>query len=393
MSAASGLQSTSLRSLTTRQLDFWLLGGFSLLVWAALLSLEPFKTSSWAVGHHFKNLPAVSATLALLCNYPHFMVSYKLAYGAGPTRVLEHWFQLIAVPIGLAVALFAGVQMYAEPVFDRGTIQSVNAFVAAIGLDTRLNPAAPIGKQLLGFLANLMFFTVGWHYSKQVFGCMMLSARYDEYPIDRVQRAALKAGVFSIWWASYASGNATGGYRVLFGIPYLGLGLPAWTYWLAMAFFVASSVAIGVLVLYRNHAETGRRPSPTFLVPYLAFGAWWIPIPALVSQPFFLHLVPFFHGLQYLTVVYRVESTRNRELHPGKAGIYATATAIALVATGFLCFELIPTSADAALGLQTRYGASIFFVVAMLFINIHHYFIDSVIWRFKDPKVRRYLLD
>jgi len=29
----------------------------------------------------------------------------------------------------------------------------------------------------------------------------------------------------------------------------------------------------------------------------------------------------------------------------------------------------------------------------MLFINIHHYFIDNVVWRFKDPQVRAYLLD
>jgi hypothetical protein len=28
----------------------------------------------------------------------------------------------------------------------------------------------------------------------------------------------------------------------------------------------------------------------------------------------------------------------------------------------------------------------------MLFINIHHYFIDNVIWRFRDPVVRQHLL-
>jgi hypothetical protein len=28
----------------------------------------------------------------------------------------------------------------------------------------------------------------------------------------------------------------------------------------------------------------------------------------------------------------------------------------------------------------------------MLFINIHHYFIDNVIWRFRDPVVRQRLL-
>jgi len=31
-------------------------------------------------------------------------------------------------------------------------------------------------------------------------------------------------------------------------------------------------------------------------------------------------------------------------------------------------------------------------IAAMLFINTHHYFIDNVVWRFKDPQVRAYLL-
>ena len=29
---------------------------------------------------------------------------------------------------------------------------------------------------------------------------------------------------------------------------------------------------------------------------------------------------------------------------------------------------------------------------AMLFINVHHYFIDNVLWRFKDPEIRAHLL-
>jgi hypothetical protein len=28
----------------------------------------------------------------------------------------------------------------------------------------------------------------------------------------------------------------------------------------------------------------------------------------------------------------------------------------------------------------------------MLFINMHHYFIDNVLRRFKDPEIRAYLL-
>ena len=33
-----------------------------------------------------------------------------------------------------------------------------------------------------------------------------------------------------------------------------------------------------------------------------------------------------------------------------------------------------------------------FFIAAMLFINIHHYFIDNVLWRFHNKEVRELLL-
>ena len=66
------------RALTTRFLDFWLLGGASILVWLVMVSLQGFR-ASWAVDQHFKNLTYTAASLSLLINYPHFLVSYKLA--------------------------------------------------------------------------------------------------------------------------------------------------------------------------------------------------------------------------------------------------------------------------------------------------------------------------
>ena len=92
------------RALTTRFLDFWLLGGASVLVWLVMMSLQGFRTS-WAIDQHFKNLTYTAASLSLLINYPHFLVSYKLAYRRGRPFVLAHWYQLIAVPL-LLLAIF-----------------------------------------------------------------------------------------------------------------------------------------------------------------------------------------------------------------------------------------------------------------------------------------------
>ncbi|NUN13287.1 MAG: hypothetical protein HUU55_06580, partial [Myxococcales bacterium] len=64
------------RALTTRTLDFWLLGGMSLFIWAGAHIGNVFREDSWAFSHHFNNFLALSGSLALLCNYPHFMASY-----------------------------------------------------------------------------------------------------------------------------------------------------------------------------------------------------------------------------------------------------------------------------------------------------------------------------
>src|SRR3954468_17089944 len=86
------------RALTTRFLDFWLLGGASLLVWLGMFAVQGFR-ASWAIDQHFKNLAYASASLSLLVNYPHFLISYKLAYSRGSGFVRAHWWQLVVVPI------------------------------------------------------------------------------------------------------------------------------------------------------------------------------------------------------------------------------------------------------------------------------------------------------
>ena len=92
------------RALTTRFLDFWLLGGASLLVWLVMFSLQGFR-AAWAIDQHFKNLTVTTASLSLLVNYPHFLISYKLAYSRGRSFILEHWWQMLFVTIGaLAIA-------------------------------------------------------------------------------------------------------------------------------------------------------------------------------------------------------------------------------------------------------------------------------------------------
>jgi hypothetical protein len=150
----------------------------------------------------------------------------------------------------------------------------------------------------------------------------------------------------------------------------------------------AGALLVGYEVFWKNYKERGQAPSVNMIVPFVALYVWWLPITR--QYEFYFLLTPFFHSLQYLAFVYKMEDTRLRGLnHPEIRG---TVLALAIVLAGWLAFEFVPNEIDTALGTFNAWQMFFFFTAAMLFINIHHYFIDNVLWRFKDPEIQKYLL-
>jgi len=330
------------QALTTRYADFWLLGGASLLVWLVMFGVQGFR-AAWAIDQHFKNLTVTTASLSLLVNYPHFLISYKLAYSRGRGFVTAHWWQLLAVP-ALMIATFAfAYAYYSVPVSQLPLVSLLSRDLSGFGNNARVVAGPRLGDLLFGLTFNVMIFTVGWHYTKQVFGCMMVYSYFDKYKFSPRQRTITKYALLSIWWLNFAQGNQAGAQNNFSQFKYYSFDLP------------------DILV----------------------------PITALVVAAGFL-LTPFFHSLQYLAFVYKMEDTRLRGLsHPEVRG---TILAFSIVLAGWLAFEFVPNEVDTALGTFNSWQMFFFFTAAMLFINIHHYFIDNVLWRFKDPEIQKYLL-
>ena len=141
-------------------------------------------------------------------------------------------------------------------------------------------------------------------------------------------------------------------------------------------------------VFYVNYRDHGAVPSLNMLVPFIALYVWWMP--ETRQFEFYFLLTPMFHSLQYLAFVYKMEDTRLRG--EPRRELKATILVTGIVLAGWLAFEMVPNTLDNALGTFTAWNMFFFFTAAMLFINVHHYFIDNVLWRFKDPEVRAYLL-
>ncbi len=63
-----------------------------------------------------------------------------------------------------------------------------------------------------------------------------------------------------------------------------------------------------------------------------------------------------------------------------------------LLVVGFLAFELGPNILDNGPETPWELKAWFFLFAFVVFLNVHHFFIDSVVWKFKQSEVRDNLL-
>jgi len=356
-------------------------------VWLVMISVQGFR-SAWAIDQHFKNLTITTASLSLLVNYPHFLVSYKLAYTRGRAFIRSHWWQLLAVP-ALLIATFAYAYAYFDvPVSQLPIVSLLSRDLNGLGNNARVLSGPRLGDLLFALTFNVMIFTVGWHYTKQVFGCMMVYSYFDKYKFSPRQRTITKYALLSIWWLNFAQGNQAGAQNNFSQFKYYSLDLPDVLVPITALIVAAGIALVAYEVFWKNFKERGQVPDVNMVVPFVALYVWWLPVTR--QYEFYFLLTPFFHSLQYLAFVYKMEDTRLRGLsHPEIRG---TMVALGIVVAGWLAFEFVPNEVDTALGTFNSWQMFFFFTAAMLFINIHHYFIDNVLWRFRDPEIQKYLL-
>ena len=384
LTANSGLARDYLMS--GRRLDFWMLGGASIVFWAPLFVFQSYFSEVERFTYY---MSWVAFYLAYLVNYPHFIASYKFAYVQGRKFITDNAFQLLVVPVMVFGVLLYAFSNWGELTQYSRIVEGINNVFSGLGLDTRLGQHKFLGPELMSLLVNFMFLTVGWHYAKQAFGCAMVYARYDGYPLATAERNIIRYSLLSTWWVTWLNINCLAGSYKFYGLTIYRLNLPElWLQASYTLFFVLWLAVIYILgVRYR---QSGVLPSRNFLVPMLALLVWHIP---LFSNPQYYYFLAFFHSLQYLPFVARREmhivQRTATENHAWRMAIFIGA----LLCLGYVCFDLAPNSLDAVAASYQNYGASVFMIAFLVFINIHHYFIDNVLWRFKHKEVRVLLLN
>jgi hypothetical protein len=245
-----------------------------------------------------------------------------------------------------------------------------------------------------------MFFLVGWHYVKQGYGILIVDSVQKRLMFSERAKMVLRVNGYACWLVSWlAMNHAVSTRNGYLGLIYFSLPLPALVYQTAIAFLTVASVAVAIMLAHRWH-EAGRRLPWNGVVAYLTTLYLWVIFVRI--NPLVFAIVPTFHSLQYLAVVWRYQLNAGaqqlqsapsfvRHILPAHWSSFIFFVTIG-VFLGFLGFYGLPRSFDSMVPYDKHLlGPSLFLFAFYIFINIHHYFLDNVMWRRGNPDVQQYL--
>ena len=356
-------------SRCTAVVEFLLVGGLTPLCFAVSWLLREslgLEAAELAVGFAFFHL-------AFVLNDPHFSVTYFLFYQDFKERAFGPVF-----PRALRIRyLLAGVL--------------VPVVLVAWGVGSVASGSA----EGLGLLIELMFLLVGWHYVKQGFGVMMVLSVRRKLRFSKLERWVLLAHCFAGWAYAWANPHKAARLEQVKGVIYMVVPRPYVAELVALGALSLTAAAL-LLVLVAKRRREGPLPLFTPLTALL-FSVWaWMAFASV--DPLVLYMAPALHSLQYLYFVWLLKrnEAKSRTGEPWfesprqKLGVLA----VGALGLGWLLFHGAPEALDAMfadppkIGLGTSLGPTPYFAGLYAFVNLHHYFMDNVIWRRENPQTR-----
>jgi hypothetical protein len=321
--------------------DTLIIGGLSILVWIALLA---FYNSA-----DTQPIFWLSLVLSLVVNYPHFSATvYRLYQSAENIR------QFPVTAWGLPLIM-----------------------VGAVGASLwQPNVVAP-------YLLMLFLVWSPYHYSGQTIGLTMVYARRAGFSIGQRERMALSAFVFSAFVCGvirFQRNGSSGGFIDFYGMSVPVVPLPDWMDAAAQAvMWTGALVFAGFAAVWCLRQK--RLIPPIVLLPALTHFTWFVPGAGLKS---FWIVIPFFHSLQYLLVALAMQLKIRIDVAGGehswrRIGFEARRWGSRNILGGVLLFIGLPAAFSwLPLPLLTTAG------ILAAAVNIHHFFVDGVIWKLRD---------
>jgi hypothetical protein len=334
--------------LISPMIDFLMIGGLSLFFYFIVIFFD--------FGGNF-DLVFFMFILAFFVNSPHFMISYEIFYSS------DKWLELtcnkffvvgVVIPLILIIIIAIGI------IYD-----NYNSFL---------------------ILLFLMFFLVGWHYIKQAYGCFIVYSAGNKIFYDKNDQKLLKWSLYPLWIFSFLKIFTTTDFTNFWGFYYdFPKILDGFNYYISILSLLGGAVFF--YVVFKGYIKNNKRLNITAIMPMLIIYIWLSPIFFNIN---FIYMIPFFHSLQYFLFSGSYTSGII-ERNNGGIGSWVRWWGGAFV-LGVLFFEIIPNYLDSMLIKDSIVTNHLFLISFLFFINIHHYFIDSVIWKGDNLEVRNNLV-
>lgn len=347
--------------------DVMLVGGFSIFIFVIIRIAEPTLDT-----HIY--IAATMLWLANFINHPHFSFSYQI--------FLECWKSIKSTPPSTRYRwLLIG--------FVAPTILAIYLLIAAIFWSND-NPFP------LAIAINLMGALVGWHYVKQGFGIAMLDAALTKTFWPSKIRKYLLINAYVCWLTAWVLLNITqtgAAYWGIFGLqikPPAAIGYSAAT----LCFISTAFTTTHIWRTYQNWRLAGRS---NIQVPWAGITAYYTTLYLwtifFFADPTFALMIPFFHSVQYLTVVWKYKNNCLKIETIAQKKMMAVKFFITGILFGAMGFWGLPGLLEhIRTGELPNYSSPALAVACFwLFINVHHYLIDSALWKQDNPKIKKYL--
>jgi hypothetical protein len=351
MKVGSTMQQNQLALLNTKA-DPLLAGGLSLFCLVVIMVFQGSLKQN--------DLWYFAWIMAFFINGPHFLISYFLFYRLAGRRIYQEKNFILS---GITVPLILLLVWICAGIINSSLVMS-------------------------GLLYS-MFFLVGWHYVKQGFGILMVHSSIRKIYFSQSEQIFIRVCIYCLWMASFISlfgenSRSDQYWGMVYSIP----AIPQ--IFVKISQFTAILGLILLVMFFIGRKRNKINDSPTGLIGFFVNYVWLLPT---FKNPDFALLVPMFHSLQYLlfagNAVINIEQEKNKNNATHNSIFKWWGPAFITAALGF---HFIPLFLDRYIGAPSDFGNAQFYLIGfILFINIHHYFIDSVLWKRESGLIRNYL--
>jgi hypothetical protein len=337
---------TNKRYFVSPLVDFIFIGGSSFVLFACLLMFYTDVRTPTIV--------TTAVVLSWIINWPHFSMSTYRLYQS-QTNTKQYPITSFVIPF---VILGGIVLCYSFP-----------------------DLVAP-------YFVKLFILWSPYHFSGQTIGITFIYCMRSGIKLTTFERRLIMWFVLGTYFVSTIRAETSREGFNFYGVQYPSMQIPYWMSKYAEYAMWAIVAAFVVWIIYWSYRNKKILPWIVIL-PAATQYLWFM---QTVYMPSFQEFVPMLHSLQYILIAWGIQlkvKMETKQIEPSKKYVISETSrwfVINLIG-GVILFYMLPK-------IGTTMGYTSLFSIAIVYaaIQIHHFFVDGVIWKLKNQTVSHPLM-